>query len=160
MFEASDTRAGSLSFGYKGGFFFFRTRELVHHPYDTELPERSASRRSMKTVNHCDHLANHFRHRSTETDNHSPDVRKKREYLREHVENALNIELDYLNDKMALVPQEETFYIHCAGGYRSVIAASILKARGYHNMIDVAGGFSAIKETSISVSDYVCPTTL
>ena len=88
------------------------------------------------------------------------DVRKKSEYLSEHVENALNIELDYLNDKMALVPQDEAFYIHCAGGYRSVIAASILKARGYHNMIDVAGGFSAIKETSISVSDYVCPTTL
>ena len=72
----------------------------------------------------------------------------------------MNIELDYLNDKMALVPQEETFYIHCAGGYRSVIAASILKARGYHNMIDVAGCFGAIEETSISVSDYVCPTTL
>jgi hydroxyacylglutathione hydrolase len=88
------------------------------------------------------------------------DVRKKSEYLSEHVENALNIELDYLNDKMALVPQDEAFYIHCAGGYRSVIAASVLKARGYHNMIDVAGGFSAIKETSISVSDYVCPTTL
>ena len=82
------------------------------------------------------------------------------EYLSEHVENALNIELDYLNQKMASVPQDETFYIHCAGGYRSVIAASILKARGYHNIIDVAGGFSAIKETSISVSDYVCPTTL
>ena len=61
---------------------------------------------------------------------------------------------------MGLLNAGETYYIYCGGGYRSVIAASILKARGYHNMIDVAGGFSAIKETSILVSDYVCPTTL
>jgi len=88
------------------------------------------------------------------------DVRKKGEYLSEHVEDAINVELDYLNDQMASVPQEGTFYIHCAGGYRSVIAASILKARGYHNMIDVAGGFGAIKNTSLKVSDYVCPSTL
>ena len=88
------------------------------------------------------------------------DVRKKGEYLSEHVEDAINVELDYLNDQMASVPQEGTFYIHCAGGYRSVIAASILKARGYHNMIDVAGGFGAIKNTSLKVTDYVCPSTL
>tara|TARA_Y100000385_G_scaffold103550_1_gene107060 strand:+ start:515 stop:1915 length:1401 start_codon:yes stop_codon:yes gene_type:complete len=88
------------------------------------------------------------------------DVRKKNEYLSEHVENAVNIELDYLNQEMASIPINEPFYIHCAGGYRSVIGASILKARGYHNMIDVAGGFGAIKETSIKISDYVCPSTL
>lgn len=88
------------------------------------------------------------------------DVRKKGEYLSEHVEDAINVELDYINDQMASVPQEGTFYIHCAGGYRSVIAASILKARGYHNMIDVAGGFGAIKNTSLKVTDYVCPSTL
>lgn len=88
------------------------------------------------------------------------DVRKSGEYLSEHVVDAINVELDYINDQMASVPQEGTFYIHCAGGYRSVIAASILKARGYHNMIDVAGGFGAIKETSLKVTDYVCPSTL
>ncbi len=88
------------------------------------------------------------------------DVRKKGEYLSEHVEDAINVELDYINDQMASVPQEGTFYIHCAGGYRSVIAASILKARGYHNMVDVAGGFGAIKNTSLKVTDYVCPSTL
>jgi glyoxylase-like metal-dependent hydrolase (beta-lactamase superfamily II)/rhodanese-related sulfurtransferase len=88
------------------------------------------------------------------------DVRKQGEYLSEHVEDAINVELDYINDNMASVPQEGTFYIHCAGGYRSVIAASILKARGYHNMIDVAGGFGAIKNTSLKVTDYVCPSTL
>lgn len=88
------------------------------------------------------------------------DVRKSGEYLSEHVVDAINVELDYINEQMASVPQEGTFYIHCAGGYRSVIAASILKARGYHNMIDVAGGFGAIKETSLKVTDYVCPSTL
>jgi len=88
------------------------------------------------------------------------DVRKKGEYLSEHVVDAMNVELDYFNDQMASVPQEGTFYVHCAGGYRSVIAASILKARGYHNMVDVAGGFKAIKEAGLNVTDYVCPSTL
>jgi glyoxylase-like metal-dependent hydrolase (beta-lactamase superfamily II)/rhodanese-related sulfurtransferase len=88
------------------------------------------------------------------------DVRKQGEYLSEHVVDAVNVELDYFNDQMASVPQEGTFYVHCAGGYRSVIAASILKARGYHNMVDVAGGFKAIKEAGLNVTDYVCPSTL
>lgn len=88
------------------------------------------------------------------------DVRKSGEYLSEHLIDAINIELDYINDQMSSVPQEGTFYVHCAGGYRSVIASSILKARGYHNMVDVAGGFNAIKEAGLNVSDYVCPSTL
>jgi len=88
------------------------------------------------------------------------DVRKQGEYLSEHVVDAVNVELDYFNDQMASVPQEGTFYVHCAGGYRSVIAASILKARGYHKMVDVAGGFKAIKEAGLNVTDYVCPSTL
>ena len=88
------------------------------------------------------------------------DVRKSGEYLSEHLIDAIHVELDYINDQMASVPQEGTFYVHCAGGYRSGIASSILKARGYHNMVDVAGGFKAIKEAGLKVSDYVCPTTL
>ena len=88
------------------------------------------------------------------------DVRKSGEYLSEHLIDAIHVELDYINDQMASVPQEGTFYVHCAGGYRSVVASSILKARGYHNMVDVAGGFKAIKEAGLKVSDYVCPTTL
>ena len=88
------------------------------------------------------------------------DVRKSGEFLSEHIIDAIHVELDSINDHMASVPQDETFYIHCAGGYRSVIAASILKARGYHNMVDVAGGFKAIKEAGLNVSDFVCPTTL
>ncbi|MEX0274918.1 MAG: rhodanese-like domain-containing protein, partial [Flavobacteriaceae bacterium] len=88
------------------------------------------------------------------------DVRKHGEYLSEHVLGATHTPLGYLNDHLAEFPNEEAFYIHCAGGYRSMIAASILKSRGIHNLIDVAGGFKAIKEAGITVSDYVCPTTL
>lgn len=88
------------------------------------------------------------------------DVRKSGEFLSEHMIDAIHVELDTINDHMASLPQEDTFYIHCAGGYRSVIASSILKARGYHNMVDVAGGFKTIKEAGLHVSDYVCPTTL
>ncbi len=88
------------------------------------------------------------------------DVRKESEYLSEHVVDAENTPLDFLNDHMAEFPKEETFYVHCAGGYRSVIAASILKSRGIHNLIDIAGGFGALKEAGVPVSDFVCPTTL
>ena len=88
------------------------------------------------------------------------DVRKEGEYLSEHVEKANNTPLDHLNDALKDFPHHGTFYIHCAGGYRSVIAASLLKKRGIHNMIDVQGGFKAIKNTSIPVSEYICPSTL
>ena len=88
------------------------------------------------------------------------DVRKPGEYLSEHIENAPSTPLDFLNDHLAEFPKEENFYIHCAGGYRSVIAASILKSRGYHNLIDVKGGFAAIKDTTIKRTAFVCPSTL
>ena len=88
------------------------------------------------------------------------DVRKNSEYLSEHVLEAHNTPLDYLNDHLAEFPDNDTFYIHCAGGYRSMIAASILKSRGIHNLIDVMGGFKAINEAGIPVSEYVCPSTL
>lgn len=88
------------------------------------------------------------------------DVRKPGEYLSEHLLDATNTPLDYLNDHMSEFPTAAPFYIHCAGGYRSMIAASILKSRGIHNLIDVKGGFASIKKTGIKVSDYVCPSTL
>lgn len=88
------------------------------------------------------------------------DVRKPGEYLSEHLLDATNTPLDYLNDHMSEFPTAAPFYIHCAGGYRSMIAASILKSRGIHNLIDVKGGFARIKKTGIKVSDYVCPSTL
>lgn len=88
------------------------------------------------------------------------DVRKESEYSAEHIEDAKLTPLDFLNDHLSEFPEEETFYVHCAGGYRSMIAASILKSRGIHNLVDVAGGFKAIKEVGIPVTDFVCPTTL
>ena len=88
------------------------------------------------------------------------DVRKPGEYLSEHLVNANSTPLDFLNNHMSEFPSKGNFYIHCAGGYRSMIAASILKSRGIHNLIDVRGGFSAIKEGGMKVSDYVCPSTL
>jgi hydroxyacylglutathione hydrolase len=88
------------------------------------------------------------------------DVRKDSEYQAEHVENANLAPLDYINDHLSEFPEKETFYVHCAGGYRSMIASSILKSRGIHNLVDVAGGFADIKKAGIPVTDYVCPTTL
>ena len=88
------------------------------------------------------------------------DVRKPGEYLSEHLIDANNIPLDFLNNHMSEFPTEDHFYLHCAGGYRSMIAASILKSRGIHNLIDVRGGFAAIKKVQMKLSDYVCPSTL
>ncbi len=86
------------------------------------------------------------------------DVRKEPEYTAEHLVNAHLTPLDFLNDHLAEFPSEGTFYVHCAGGYRSMIAASILKSRGIHNLIDIAGGFGAISKTSIPTTDFACPT--
>ncbi|WP_299249633.1 rhodanese-like domain-containing protein [uncultured Aquimarina sp.] len=88
------------------------------------------------------------------------DVRKESEFVAEHLDTANNSPLDFINDYMNDFPEGKSFYIHCAGGYRSVIAASILKSRGIHNLIDVAGGFSAMKEAGIETTAYVCPSTL
>ncbi|MDJ1471330.1 MBL fold metallo-hydrolase [Cytophagaceae bacterium DM2B3-1] len=88
------------------------------------------------------------------------DVRKQSEYEAEHMEGAENVPLAYLSEHMAEFSKAEPVYIHCAGGYRSMIAASILKARGYDNIIDVAGGFKAIAQTNIPKTSYTCPSTL
>ena len=88
------------------------------------------------------------------------DVRKPTEFQSEHVENAQNFPLDYINDNFDELDKEQTYHVHCAGGYRSMIAASIMKSRGIHNLVDIAGGFKAISETDIPKTDYVCPSTL
>jgi glyoxylase-like metal-dependent hydrolase (beta-lactamase superfamily II)/rhodanese-related sulfurtransferase len=88
------------------------------------------------------------------------DVRKDGEYEAEHVDGAWHASLQYINQNLAAFSKEETNYIHCAGGYRSMVAASLLKARGWQNIVDVAGGFNAIKKTDVKVTDYVCPSTL
>ena len=90
------------------------------------------------------------------------DVRKKSEYDSQHInaDNVKNIPLDWINDKMEQFEKENDMYLHCAGGYRSLITASILKSRGYHNVVNIEGGFDAIKETDVETSEYVCPSTM
>jgi rhodanese-related sulfurtransferase len=89
------------------------------------------------------------------------DVRKNSEYDAEHVKGAVNASLDFINDSMQLVDKNKTWHVHCAGGYRSMIFISILKARGFDNLIDIKGGFKAIKDSGkFPLTDYVCPTTM
>ncbi|MGX7666027.1 MBL fold metallo-hydrolase [Flavobacterium pedocola] len=88
------------------------------------------------------------------------DSRKPGEYSAEHVENAINIPLDFVNSQLSEVPKNEDFYLHCAGGYRSVIMSSILKSRGYHNMINVEKGMAGIRNTGVTLTNFVCPSTL
>ena len=77
------------------------------------------------------------------------DVRRPSEYEAEHVEHAVNKPLDYINDWMPEMDKDKTYYIHCAGGYRSMVTASILKARGFHNVVDLMGGYNAICSTNL-----------
>lgn len=88
------------------------------------------------------------------------DVRKESEYRAEHVDEAYNKPLDNINDWFMAINDQEPFYIHCAGGYRSMIAASILKARGIHNFKEVDGGFAAISKTEVAKTDFVCQSKL
>lgn len=86
------------------------------------------------------------------------DVRKESEYNAEHIDEAYNKPLAYINEWITQIDQEEHFYLHCAGGYRSMMAASILQARGYRNFTEIEGGFKAIAQTDIPTSDFVCQT--
>jgi len=86
------------------------------------------------------------------------DVRKETEYAAEHVEEAYNKPLSYINEWVKDINPEEHFYLHCAGGYRSMMAASILQARGYRNFTEIAGGFDAISKTNVPKTDFVCQT--
>ena len=106
--------------------------------------------------------ANEFeQHTNNETVN-VLDVRKNGEYQSMHLkgDNIQHFALDYINKQLDLISSDKKYYIHCAGGYRSVIAVSILKANGFHNIVDIVGGFAALKNTNLEVSDYVCPSTL
>ncbi len=110
---------------------------------------------SIKTI-----TAEEFAELKSKSDIDVMDVRKESEYLSEHVIDAENAPLDEINQHLASFANHETNYVHCAGGYRSIIAGSILKSRGIHNIVDVLGGFGAIKSTNAPISAYVCPSTL
>ena len=89
------------------------------------------------------------------------DVRKASEYQAEHLENAENVPLDYINDHFSELDKDKTYFIHCAGGYRSMIFASILKARGFEHLTDIRGGFKAIRDSgAFPLTDFSCPSTL
>ncbi len=88
------------------------------------------------------------------------DARKPSEYLAHHITVAENFPLDFINQGMKRLDKHKTYYIHCAGGYRSMITASILQARGYRNIVDVKEGFAGIEKTGIKLTEYVCPSTL
>lgn len=84
------------------------------------------------------------------------DVRKESEWSAEHVEEAYSRPLASINEWVKDINPEEHFYVHCAGGYRSMIAASILQARGYRNFTEIEGGFKAIAEAGVPKTNYVC----
>jgi len=89
------------------------------------------------------------------------DVRKASENYSERLPDAVNAPLDYINDSMTKINPNKTYYVHCAGGYRSMVFISILKARGYDRLVDVQGGFNAIKASGLfPITDYVCPSTM
>ena len=89
------------------------------------------------------------------------DVRKASEYGSQHVLEAENTPLDYIDDQLAKIAKDKMYYVHCAGGYRSVIFASILKSKGYNNLINVEQGFKGMEATErFKLTEYVCPTTM
>jgi len=84
------------------------------------------------------------------------DVRKESEYAAEHIEEAFSRPLAFINSWLKDINPQEHFYLHCAGGYRSMVAASILQARGYRNFTEVAGGFNALAQTDVPKTNFVC----
>ncbi|MBV8256040.1 MAG: MBL fold metallo-hydrolase [Chitinophaga sp.] len=89
------------------------------------------------------------------------DVRRSSEHMSEHLMDAINIPLDYINDHLSEINKNTTYFVHCVGGYRSMIFSSILRSRGYTNLVNVTGGFKGIKESGLfTISNYVSPNTM
>jgi rhodanese-related sulfurtransferase len=92
---------------------------------------------------------------------HILDVRKDGEFKAEHIVDAANLPLDFINEGMSEIDKNKTYYVHCAGGYRSMIYVSILKSRGFENLINVESGYKTIVEDqAIERTAFVCPSTL
>ena len=88
------------------------------------------------------------------------DVRKETEFQAEHIEKARNFPLGTLNANMNEFKTDNELFLHCKGGYRSVIAISILKSRGFHNVVNIEGGFDEIVKTKVPTTEFICPSTL
>jgi glyoxylase-like metal-dependent hydrolase (beta-lactamase superfamily II)/rhodanese-related sulfurtransferase len=106
---------------------------------------------SVKTVS-----AAELKEISPNADLQALDVRKPGEYDAEHLDFTLSRPLDFINDWTNEFDKQKPYYLHCAGGYRSMIASSILKARGYEDIINIDGGFAALKEAGFETTDFVC----
>src|SRR5210317_17290 len=118
-----------------------------------------SSGKEVDTVNRIS--ADTFKSELTVGETYVLDVRKESEYRAEHVEEAYNKPLDFINEWFPeMTSMDQEFYVHCAGGYRSMIAASILKAKGIHNFKEVEGGFGAIAEAGVAKTDFICQSKL
>jgi len=120
-------------------------------------------KKSRKEIDSIESIDANELNRKIEKDNHSGllDVRRKSEYDSEHIINTENAPLDYINESMLKVHRNQETYVYCAGGYRSVIFISILKARGFSNLLNIKGGFNALKDSGLfPVSTYQTPSTM
>lgn len=100
--------------------------------------------------------ASQFEHEFKLNESMVIDVRRETEYAASHVDEAYSKPLAYINEWVGNIDPKKHFYLHCAGGYRSMIAASILKARGFHHFSEIDGGFNAINKTSVPKTDFIC----
>ncbi|MGM0636164.1 MAG: MBL fold metallo-hydrolase [Bacteroidota bacterium] len=125
----------------KGGFETWKNAEKEYDKITSISPEK-------------------FIHIKDETEVPVFDVRKITEFNSERIPDTTNTPLDFINQHLSEFPKKSNFYLHCKGGYRSVIAASILKKRGIHNLINIEGGLDELINLGISTTDYVCPSTL
>lgn len=134
---------------------------LARIGYDNSLGYLKGGIEAWKTAgNDLDSLkeisANDF---ALEFQNHNDinllDARRESEYKSEHLAGAENFPLDFINRNMSQIDSHKTYYIHCAGGYRSLIAASILRSRGFDKVINIKGGYKALSETNLNRTDHV-----
>jgi glyoxylase-like metal-dependent hydrolase (beta-lactamase superfamily II)/rhodanese-related sulfurtransferase len=137
---------------------------LARVGFDNTLGYLKGSFDSWKTSKEYDTIksisATEFEGSYNSSDTKVFDVRKENEYVAAHLKEVKHTPLTNLNEFLKDFPKQESFYIYCGGGYRSVITGSILKKRGIHNFIDIAGGFAAIKKTSLEITDFICPSKL
>jgi glyoxylase-like metal-dependent hydrolase (beta-lactamase superfamily II)/rhodanese-related sulfurtransferase len=146
MEEEVVTRMSRVGYDNALGFLKGGMKTWIEAGYTTEKLEQISA----------EDFANKF-----ETENlNLLDVRRKSEYDSEHLTGAENMPLDFIFDNLSMVNPAQKYYIHCAGGYRSVIASSILQSKGINNVVNIMGGFKALSATSLPKTDYVAPKTM